>query len=82
MKAIGDEDIQIVAPQTLEKKGVTTSKKPQKKNVKDVEEDEESGSKNWKDCDVQTIISLHNKMEPYFWRTQRNKIKFHISKKF
>ena len=63
-----DEDVQIVAPPALKKKGAATAKKPRKENVKKekVEEGEESGSKNWKDHDVETMISLRGEMEPEF----------------
>ena len=46
MKEIGYKDLQIIAPPTPKKKLSATSKKPWKKNVKDVEENEECGSKN------------------------------------
>ena len=43
---IGDEDVHIIPPLAPKKKKVATSKKPRKKNVKEVEEDEEFRSKN------------------------------------
>jgi hypothetical protein len=33
---IGNEDVQIITPVAPKKKGVATSKKPQRKNMKDV----------------------------------------------
>ena len=63
MKDIWNEDVDIVARAMPKKKGVVTSKKPWKKNVKDMEENEEFGSKNWKDSNMETIIALHGEME-------------------
>ena len=61
---IEEEDVQIVGPPAPRKKGIGAPIKPHKKNVK--EEDEESSSKNWKDHDVETMISLRGEMEPEF----------------
>ena len=66
---IEEEDVQIVSPSTPRKKGVGALNKPRKKNVK--EEDEESSSKNWKDHDVETMISLHGKMELEFLKNSK-----------
>ena len=64
---IEEENVQIVGPSTPKKKGAGAPKKPRKKNVKkEKEEDEEFGSKNWKDHDVETMISLRGEMEPKF----------------
>ena len=63
-KEIGYEDVHIIAPLAPKKKGAATLKKPHKKNMKDVEEDEEFGSKNWRDCDVQTMIAMRSEMKP------------------
>jgi hypothetical protein len=54
-KKVGNEDVQNITPLTPKKKEVTTAKIPWKENVK-VEENEESGSKNWKGRDVETMI--------------------------
>lgn len=71
MEEPGDEYVRILAPPALKKREVATSKKCWKKNVKDVEEDEKYGSKNWKDYDVKTMISLHGEMEPQFLKNAK-----------
>lgn len=43
---IMDEDVHIVIPPTPKKEKTAIAKNPWKKNAKDVEEHEESGSKN------------------------------------
>ena len=68
---IGDEDVQIIAPLAPKKKGVATSKKPRKKIVKEVEEDDEFGSKNWRDRDVETMIAMRGEMEPEFLKNAK-----------
>ena len=64
-----EEDVQIVGPPAPKKKGVGAPKKPRKKNMK--EEDEESNSKNWKDHDVETMISLRAEMELEFLKNSK-----------
>ena len=69
---IEEEDVQIVGPPTPKKKRAGVPKKPRKKNVKkEKEEDEESNSKNWKDHDVETMISLHGEMECEFLKNAK-----------
>ena len=69
---IGVEVVQDIAP--LAPKKMTTSKKPQKKNVKDVEEDEKFDSKNWRDYDVVTMIAMRGEMEPIFFYKRKETI--------
>ena len=68
---IWDEDVQIIPPLAPKKKWVAHSKKPRKKNVKEVKEDEEFGSKNWRDRDVETMIAMRGKMEPEFLKNAK-----------
>jgi len=79
---IGDEDVQIITPVAPKKKGVATSKKPRKKNVKDVEEDEELSSKNWRDRDVETMIAMRGEMEPEFLKNAKKQGKFFANLNF
>jgi len=68
-----------VTPTTLKKKRATATKKPHKKNGK--EKDQDSNSKNWKDHEVETTISLHGKMEPIFLKNskeERHDLVLHI----
>lgn len=68
-----DEDVRIVGPSAPKKKKAasTIAKKPtKKKNVKKEDEDE-SAAKNWKDCDVETMIALRGEMEPEFLKNAK-----------
>lgn len=72
VEEIEEDEVQIVAPSAPKKKGAAAAKKPRKKNVKnEKEEDEESAKKNWKDQDVETMISLRGEMEPEFLKNAK-----------
>jgi hypothetical protein len=79
---IGDEDVQIITLVAPKKKRVATSKKPQKKNMKDVEEDKELSSKNWRDRDVETMIAMRGEMEPEFFKNAKKQGKFFANLNF
>jgi hypothetical protein len=60
--SLEDDDMQIIAPTPLKKRA--PRKKVEPKEPK--KEGSEEGASNWKDCDVEVLISLRGEMDPEF----------------
>jgi hypothetical protein len=65
--SLEDDDIQIIAPTPLKKRA--PRKKVEQKELK--KEGSEEGALNWKDCDVEVLISLHGEIDPEFLKNAK-----------
>jgi hypothetical protein len=65
--SLEDDDTQILAPTPLKKRAPW--KKAEPKEPK--KEGSEERASNWKDCDVEVLISLHGEMDPEFLKNAK-----------
>jgi hypothetical protein len=65
--SLEDDDTQIIAPTPLKKRAPwkkAEPKEPKKEGFKE-------GASNWKDCDVEVLISLRGEMDPEFLKNAK-----------
>jgi hypothetical protein len=69
--SLEDDDTQIIAPTPLKKRA--SRKKAEPKELK--KEGFKEGASNWKDCDVEVLISLSGEMDPEFLKNAKKQDK-------
>jgi hypothetical protein len=60
--SLEDDDTQIIAPTALKKRAHRKKAEPKEPKKEGFEE----GAPNWKDCDIEVLISLRGEMDPEF----------------
>jgi hypothetical protein len=65
--SLEDDDTQIIAPTPLKKRA--PRKKVEPKEPK--KEGSEEGASNWKECDIEVLISLRREMDPEFLKNAK-----------